>query len=112
MKPAFFRDFYIRSASAGFLVLCAVSFLLALTIDPEGGVLVIHFTSGDGLDFLGSRMHVLGIVGTGFIIALVNTALSYVWYDRIKFFSYLLTFFNLLVGTLILIAMGVILTVN
>jgi len=112
MKPAFFRDGYVRMTGIGFLALCIVSFFLALTIQPGEGVLVIHFTSDGGLDFFGSRMHVFGIVGAGFMAALVNACLAYFFYDRINFFSLLLVFFNVFIGILILIAVGVILTVN
>jgi hypothetical protein len=112
MKRSFFADIYVRTACIGYLALGVVALLLAWSIEKGTNVLVIHFTGEGNLDFFGSRMHVLGIAGAGFIAALVNVFLAYVFYDRMRFFSYILVFFNILVGTLILIAIGVILTVN
>jgi len=112
MKPLFFKDRYIRTAAIFTAILFGASLVLALSLYNSEGVLIMHFTGPRNPDFFGSPGNLLEVLGAAFIVVLVNFLLSYFFYDRERFFAYILTFFSLFIGTLLLITVGVILSVN
>lgn len=109
----FLRNIYIRNASAISLALLIVSFGVAyFNLKNVDHLLVVHFTGGGGIDFLGDKGDVYEIVFSGFLIFLINFFLALIFYQRIRFFSYFISFFNIFFASLILIAVGVIISVN
>jgi len=74
--------------------------------------LIIHFEADKGVDFLGGRLEVFGILFSGLIMILINLFLVDFLYHRERFLSHIFSFANLLVAILILIAIAVIINVN
>ncbi|MCH7908850.1 MAG: hypothetical protein IIB38_04450, partial [Candidatus Hydrogenedentes bacterium] len=58
-------------------------------------LLIIHFDSFSGIDFLGSKWEVYGILLSGIFLNLINGFLVTVFYYRERLLSYLLAFSNL-----------------
>ena len=109
----FLRNIYIRNALGISLAILAVAFgIVYLNLQNVDHLLVIHFTGGQGIDFLGSKIDVYEILLSGLVVFLINVFLISVFYERIRYFSYLISFFNIFFTTLILIAVGVIISVN
>lgn len=75
-------------------------------------LLVIHFDSFRGIDFLGTKKDVAAILQIGGVFLVLNALLSSFFYRRIPFLSYLLAYVSLVVCILILIGVGVILNFN
>ena len=75
-------------------------------------LLVIHFDSFRGVDFFGNRADVFGILWVGLAINAVNFLLSYVFYEREKFLSLVISWFSVFFSLLILIAVSVIISIN
>ena len=75
-------------------------------------LLIIHFDSYQGIDFLGAKSDVFKILLVGIALSLINIILSEIFYQRERFFSYLLIFSNVLVSLLILLTIFVIVSVN
>lgn len=75
-------------------------------------LLIVHFDSFRGIDFLGDKNDVYGMVGVGAIALLINSALANIFYFRERFLSYLLAFGTLVLTFLLLIAVFAILSIN
>jgi hypothetical protein len=107
------KDVYIRSAYILSLLLLAISFIFVhnafKTVDH---LLVIHFDSYRGIDFLGNKSDVFGILGMGLAINIINILISNRLYNRDMFLSRLLSFTSAFFSGLILIAVTVIISVN
>lgn len=103
-----FRVAYILTA-----VLAAVTAIAAyLNLADAERFLVVHLDSFRGIDFLGEKKHVWGILGMAAALSLINIWLSRVFYHRIRFFSELFSWFNILLWILMFIVIGVIIAVN
>jgi hypothetical protein len=98
--------------AAGFLLL-GIAFVLFYThLVPLSNFFIIRFDSLRGINFLGEQKDALGILISGLSLNLINVFLAKTFYNRNKFLSYLLSFFNVFISLLILIWIGVIITVN
>ena len=75
-------------------------------------LLIIHFESLKGADFLGTKNHVLGILLSGLAINIINFFVSVILYNRRKLFSYLVAIMNVLFSLLILLTIVVIISIN
>lgn len=75
-------------------------------------LLIIHFDSYRGIDFLGSKGDLFGVLVAGLFINAVNLFLAWALYNREKFLSRLLGLSSSFVSLLILIAAVVIIKVN
>ena len=101
-------------------VIFGLSFLILLAILPfiyfklAGGenFLVIHFDAYKGIDFFGDRLKVFGILISALAIVSVNLFLADFLYNRERFLSYFFCFGSFFLTILILIAIGVIISVN
>lgn len=103
----------IRAVFGASFLLLAISFGLFYShLAQVSNFFIVHFDSLFGLTFLGGRLDVLEILITGLVINLTNSVLAWALYSRDKFFAALLSFFTLFFSLLILIAMGVIITIN
>ena len=108
-----FRDTHIRNANIISLALLAISSGIGYYYLREVDYpLVVHFTEIGGIDFLGTKTDVWSILISSGAILIINTLLSAFFYDRVRFFSYLLSYFNLIFITLILISISVIISNN
>ncbi|MBI2515214.1 hypothetical protein HYV91_03500 [Candidatus Wolfebacteria bacterium] len=76
------------------------------------GLVIIHFDSREGIDFLGSVKDVFGILASAFIMIVVNLFLSNFLYYRERFLAYVFAFVSLALAILILIAISVIVSIN
>jgi|SRR3989344_380802 len=74
--------------------------------------LIIHFDSYKGIDFLGNKLHVFGIVFVGVVMFLINVGLAHALYYRDRFLSYIIGCATLVIALLILIAVSAIIAVN
>lgn len=75
-------------------------------------LMVIHFDSYRGIDFLGDRGDVFGILTVGLVINLVNFLLAWGFYRREHFLAQLISYATIFISLLILIAVGVIISIN
>ena len=108
-----FKNIYIRNSLVLSFVLILIAFGTAyISLRNADYLLVIHFTGGRGIDFLGTKGDIFNVLFSGLAASLVNVFLIGVFYDRVRFLSYLFSFFNIVFGTLLLIAVGVIISVN
>lgn len=107
------KDIYIRNALGISLAIILVAFGIAyFSLRDVDYLLVVHFTGGRGIDFLGTKGDIFGILFGGLTASFVNVFLTNVFYDRVRFLAYLFSFFNMVLWTLILIGVGVIISVN
>ncbi|MEK7574225.1 MAG: hypothetical protein AAB514_01700 [Patescibacteria group bacterium] len=74
--------------------------------------LIIHFDAYKGIDFLGDRFDVFGILAVALTIFLVNLALAEFIFDRQRFISFVFAYVSLVIATLILISISVIISIN
>ncbi len=77
-----------------------------------GNLLVMHFDSYKGTDFLGNKSDLYSILGISATIILLNFWLSMRVYFKERFLSYLLSAFSVVLSILILIAVFVIISIN
>ncbi len=107
------RDTYIKWALAITLALFLVAAgSVYFYLNTHGQLLVIHFNHTSGIDFLGVKNQVFYILASGLAIILINIFLALAFYERIKFLAYIVSFFNLFLTSLLLIAAAVIISVN
>lgn len=95
---------YISSTALALSSLAAGYFYLR----NSGQVIVIHFNAFRGIDFLGTRAHVLGIGFIALFINLLNVALSKFLQSRDKFLSAALATANL---ALMILALAAVVTI-
>jgi hypothetical protein len=110
------KDKYLRAVfGLGLLILLIAFFFIYVEFDvpaesPAG--LIIHFDAYKGIDFIGGKLDVFGILITALAIILINLFLADFLYHRERFLSYIFGFGSLGLSILILIAIGVIISVN
>jgi hypothetical protein len=111
--PNIIRDRYLLVVfSASWFLLVLNLILVYLQLGDITTPLIIHFDVYKGIDFLGSRKDVFGILASGATMLLINLLLAEFFYRRERFLSYILTFLSLILSILILIATSVIVSVN
>jgi len=107
------KDKYLRViAIISFLILFLAAIIFYLALGSTTTPLIIHFDAYKGVDFLGSRWDVFGILLSTLVMILINLFLSNFLYNRERFLSYIFGFVSLLTSILILVAIGVIISVN
>jgi hypothetical protein len=107
------KDKYLRVvAVAGLLILFLSAIIFYLALGSTGQRLIIHFDAYKGIDFLGDRLDVFGILLSALVMILINLSLSDFLYNRERFLSYIFAFVSLLLSILILIIISVIINVN
>ncbi len=97
--------------TATFLLIAAFSFAYIRLADVQN-LLIIHFDSFRGIDFLGSKSDIFGILAVNLAALAVNSWLAYALYYRERFISYLLSFSSAVISLLILIAVLAIISIN
>jgi len=108
-----FKDIYIRTAFAISLILLLIGFVLTYNaLRTTEHLLVVHFDAYRGIDFLGDKSDVFGILfGAGGVIV-INVFLSWLLYNRERFMSQIISFTTVFFSLLILIAATVIISIN
>ncbi len=99
------------SAAALTVITAIVAYVNLINISH---LLVIHFDSFRGIDFLGAKSDVLRIFIWATALTFLNFLLSQFFYhrSRLRVFSYFFASFNILLWSLILIVVAVIISVN
>ncbi|MEK7634270.1 MAG: hypothetical protein AAB396_00070 [Patescibacteria group bacterium] len=107
------KDKYLRVVFAlSFLVLIFALAEIFLQFNKLSVPLIIHFDTYRGIDFLGGKMEIFGILISSFIAIFINFIFSNFFYYRERFISYGFGLTSLGLSVLILIAVSVIMTVN
>lgn len=107
------KDIYTRSAFIVSLLLLAIGFVLSYrAFKSVSYLLVIHFDPYRGIDFLGDKSDIFGILGMGLAVNIINILISNRLYDRDVFLSRLVSFASVFFSGLILIAVTVIISIN
>ncbi len=95
------------------LILLAISWGIYFNlIGSSAGVMVIHFSSERGIDFLGDRGDVFGILILVSGIAIMNLGFGKAFSGREKFLERLFYFSSAAISLLLLITLAVILSIN
>ncbi|MEK7481880.1 MAG: hypothetical protein AAB464_00560 [Patescibacteria group bacterium] len=107
------KDKYLRAVfGISFTILIFIFLLTLLKLKNIAFPLIIHFDAYKGIDFLGGKMEVFGILISAFSMLLINALLANFLYNRERFLSYILGFAGLGLMILILIAASVIISIN
>ncbi len=108
-----FKDKYLRIIFClSSAILLVVFLLISLKFWNVKKLIIIHFDAYKGIDFLGSRLDVFGILITAVVIFLINFFLSNLLFYRERFLSYIFAAVTLFFVILILIAVAAIISVN
>jgi len=108
LKDKYLRVVFILS----FLILFFLSLVSFVKLADISSTLIIHFDVYQGIDFLGGKMEIFGILFSAFVMILINFFLADFLYHRQRFLSYIFSFGSLWITILILISMGVIISIN
>ena len=104
---------YLRIA---YIIICVLAVLIGMVLyvnlTKADHILIVHFDSFRGIDFLGKPSTVWGIYFFALAISAINIWLSRVFHNRLPFFSYLFAYFTIFFWILISIAIAVIISVN
>jgi len=107
------KDKYLRAVFALSFLILLFGFIFAyLQVWDITSPLIIHFDVYKGIDFLGNRFDVFGILLTALVMIAVNLWLANFLYYRERFLSFVFGFVSLGLSILILIAISVIISVN
>ncbi|MBI4193425.1 MAG: hypothetical protein HY536_02240 [Candidatus Colwellbacteria bacterium] len=113
MRTALVSDVFIRTTFSFALVLLIVAAVhVYLALRTTTHLLIIHFSPERGIDILGSRGDVYGILAVGASIFVIHALLSTSFYYRSRGTSYLIAVFSLAFNALLLTAVSVIVAVN
>ena len=103
----------MRNAAIASLLFLVITFsIIFISLADLDHLLIIHFDSFGGIDFLGYRVDMYNILWFGLLVNLVNWFLVAAFYKQERFLSYLLGYFNVFFSLLILIAIAVIISIN
>ncbi len=107
------KDKYLRviGGMSLFILLLALM-IFYVTLGSTTTPLIIHFDAYKGIDLIGGRLEVFGILLLGLMITLINLFLAGFIYKRERFLSYIFAFASLGLSILILMAISVIIYVN
>ena len=107
------KDKYLRAVfGLSFLILLFGFIFAYLQVWDITSPLIIHFDVYKGIDFLGNRFDVFGMLFTTLVMIAVNLWLANFLYYRERFLSFIFGFVSLGLTILILIAVSVIISVN
>jgi hypothetical protein len=113
VTPPILKDEFIVWPFLTAVIFLIVGFSVSyIRLADVQNLLIIHFDSFRGIDFLGDKQDVFGILAVGLAVMTVNGFLANVFYYRERFFSYLLSFSSVVLSLLILIAVFAIISIN
>lgn len=102
--------FYPFLASIGLILIALIRAVIGLV--KVNNLLILHFDSYKGIDFLGNKSDVFSIIGLAFVIIIINFILAKKIYYKERFLAYLLSIASPIFSLLILIGVFVIISVN
>lgn len=107
------KDKYLRAVFAiiFFLLLFTAVFVFSKFLNASGPI-IIHFDFFNGIDFVGGKGEVFGILAVDFAITAINFLLAEFIYQRERFMSYLISFATLVLTILFLIVVVAVSSVN
>lgn len=108
IKDKYLRVVFIVSFS---LLAIIIAVVLAKFL-PRSESIVLHFDSYKGIDFVSSRLDLLGIMLSGVVMLALNFLLADFIYARDRFFAYLLSFASLLLSILFTVMLAIVYSVN
>lgn len=97
---------------ASLLLLAIATALFYIHLGGISNFFTVRLDTLTGINFLGGKEEVKGILISALAAILINGILSAKLYHRDRFLAHLLSFFSLFLALLILIAVGVIITIN
>lgn len=107
------KDKYLRIVLAATVALHSiVSVIVLAKFLPRRESIILHFDTYRGIDFVGGRMDLFGIVLSAYVMFALNFALADFLYTRDRFFSYVLSFGSLLLAVLFTAALLIVYSVN
>jgi len=95
-----------------FFLLLFTAVFVFLKFFNTSGPIIIHFDFFNGINFVGRKEEVFGILAVDFAIAAINFLLAEFIYQRERFMSYLISFATLVLSILFLMAVAVVSSVN
>ena len=102
--------FYPFLASAAFILIAALWAFLGLV--KINNLLILHYDGYKGIDFLGNKGDILGVLGLSAVIVGFNFLLAKKLYYKERFLSYVFSFSSSIFSLLILIGIFVIISIN
>ncbi len=112
-KRGFFKKpFFVVTLAVAILILIVATLVVNAALRNVDHLLILHFDGSNGIDSLGTKGQVYGILFMGYALCAINLLLSIVLNRRNVFVAYFFSFFNVFVASLILIGVGVIISVN
>lgn len=113
MIPNIIKDSYLRVVLPVTFGLFGIVVIVVLAkFLPRGEAIVLHFDSYRGIDFVGSRIDLIGIILSGLVMLSLNFLLADFLYTRDRFFAYVLSFASLLLSILFTIMLAIVYSVN
>lgn len=107
------KNYYLLASFGLALIVLIIGFsLYYINLADIENLLIIHYESLNGVDFLGSKKETLGILLSGLLINIINFVLASVLYSRRRFYAYLICITNFFLSMLILLTIIVIMSVN
>jgi len=94
-----------------FIFLFAATFAFSKFFDISGPI-IIHFDDFNGIDFVGGKAEVFGVLTVNFVMSMINFLLAEFIYQRERFMSYLISFATLVISILFLVVIAVIGSIN
>ncbi|EKD24195.1 MAG: hypothetical protein ACD_81C00087G0006 [uncultured bacterium] len=111
--PNIIADKYLRVVLAvSFALHSVITVLMLVKFLSRRESIVLHFDVYRGIDFVGGRVDLIGILFSGFIMIALNFLLADFLYTRDRFFAYVLSFASLLLAILFAILMVIIYSIN
>lgn len=111
--PNIIKDKYLRVVLAVTFALHTIISVIALVkFLPRRESIVLHFDAYRGIDFVGGRIDLVGILLSGYVMLALNFLLADFLYSRDRFFSYVLSFASLLLAMLFAVAIMIVYSVN
>lgn len=96
----------------GFGLILIALILASLGLIKTNNLLIMHYDSYKGIDFLGEKRDVFSVIGLSAVIILLNFWLAVKVYFKERFLAYSLSFASQIFSLLILIGVFVIISIN
>ena len=112
-RPIIFKDKYTATFfGAGLLILLIAGAMAFFNLRGNTSVLLLRFDIFRGTEVFGNSSDVYATVFFGAVLWLINASLAQVLYFRERFLSYFFAIVSLIVALLIIVATGVIISIN
>lgn len=106
------NHFFLISFGICLTLLVGLEFSAIYRLWSVNTPVIIHFDVYKGIDVLGTKAELFLTIAGAFCLVLLNACLTDALFERDRFLSYLVAFFNMAFTCLIFIAVSVILGTN